>query len=173
MDEQRQKKRGNRLSCEWVMAFIIKRARQKGNRMIAPHHPSFYFLPPTLLLGHPSACISSGQISAFPSHPLPPPPLLPRPTSVRQKGLGHSLHAGERRDEAGAAGKGMHTGWRLHMECKSNERRRTEGDGNEYAMFCCSQHQSSLSWYRKPSCFLLFDLINKLLESQLQVALGL
>lgn len=130
------------------MAFIIKSARQKGNRMIAPHHPSFYFLPPTPVLGHPSACISSGQISAFPSHPLLPPLLLPRPTSVRRKGLGHSLHAGERRDEAGATGKGMHTG-RLKaaygVSNESNERRRTEGDGNEYVMFCCSQHQSSLN----------------------------
>lgn len=55
------------------------------------------------------------------------------------------------------------------MECKSNERRRTEGDGNEYAMFCCSQHQSSRN-IQEAKLFLTFeascDLTNKLLESQ-------
>lgn len=35
-------------------------SRQKGNGMIAPHHPSFSLLPPALFFGHPSDCISSG-----------------------------------------------------------------------------------------------------------------
>lgn len=41
-----------RVLFEWIMAFIIKRARRKGNGMMAPHHPSFYFLPPTLFFRH-------------------------------------------------------------------------------------------------------------------------
>lgn len=40
-----------------------------------------------LCIGYPSDCISSGQISSFTLHPLLPPPLLRRPTSVQWQGL--------------------------------------------------------------------------------------
>lgn len=65
--------------------------------------PSHFAIPfAATFFGYPSDCISSGQISAFTLHPLLPPPLLQRPTSVQWQGLLHLLGEGK---GAGAAGE--------------------------------------------------------------------
>lgn len=56
-------------------------------------HSAISFAAP--FFGYSSDCISSGQISAFTLHPLLPPPLLRRPTSVQWHGLLHLLEERE------------------------------------------------------------------------------
>lgn len=68
---------------------------------LLPSHSAIPFATP--FFGYPSDCISSGQISAFTLHPLLPPPLLRRPTSVQWQGPFHLL--GERKGARAAGNK--------------------------------------------------------------------
>lgn len=153
-------KQEEQLRHEWVMAFIIKRARQKGNGMIARHHPSFYSLPSTpfsrpsisLYLLWPDRCL---PLSPLPPSNTPPLPLTSPPETYfsPQKGPCRSLCAGHWTDEA--AEERMH---RLCECCIWNAKCNrawgwgsglcSGGGDHEHTVMCCSQP------YTRPSCSL-------------------
>ncbi len=61
-DKERQKEREDSARGEWGTLWVSnglhhQEARQKGNGMIAPHHPSFSLLPPSLFLAVPRPSI--------------------------------------------------------------------------------------------------------------------
>lgn len=140
------------------MAFIIKRARQKGNGMIACHHPSFYSLPST-----PFSRPSISLYLLWPDRCLPLSPLhLPLQTPGSSRDL---LLSGERVPAVNyVQGSG---GLRLQgKECAANvnaaygtqSATRPGGWGlavgggggargdHEHTVMCCSQP------YTRPSC---------------------